>query len=103
MNGNGNPLGKYAIYVAVGVAVAGIGLALLQHFFLAIGWVSGTPDAFIDGLAYVAIGIVLGTSGSLITLNGTVRKAEQATQNIATLAAVSPNVTQIGDKVVVNK
>ena len=98
-----NPLGKYAVLVAVGTASLAILLAFAQHFAFAMDWTVNNPDTFIDNIAILAIGIIFGGAGGLVTLNGTVKRAEQNSRDIAVLAAATANVAQIGDKVVVVK
>lgn len=94
MNGtNGNQLlGKYAVPIAAVVTIGVIVLALLQHFLVVLGFTTEN-DSFIDSIAMVAFGIVLGGAGSLVTLNGTVKKADAASRGVVTLASVTPGVS----------
>lgn len=91
MNDTRNILGKYAVPISAGVVVIVIALALLQHFLFTLGVVS-TIDTFIDSIAMVAFGIVLGGVGTLATLNGTVRQAARAEESVRVLAAATPGV-----------
>lgn len=75
-----SPLGKYAAVVAATAVLGIIGAAILSH-------VIGTADAFLDGLALAAFGLIAGTAGSLTTLNGTVARTAAQDDELAALRA----------------
>lgn len=84
-------LGKYAVPISAITVVTVITLALVQHFLNALGIVK-TVDTFIDSIAMVAFGIVMGNAAGLLTLNGTVKQAARAEEAAKTIAAVTPGV-----------
>lgn len=81
-----SPFGQWAPLVAVGVSVAVIAAAIFQHLF-------GSPDPFIDNLAFAAFGLAIGAGGTAsAATNGIRHKLDQHDAEIQTIrASVSAN------------
>lgn len=82
--GASNPLGKYAVYIAVLTTVVAVGLAFLQHMLVVLG-LATSVDSFIDNIAILAVGIIFGGAGGLTQLNGTVRKVANLEAQVQSL------------------
>lgn len=100
MNNGNNPLGKFAVYVAVGTAVAAVALALLQHFLISLEFAAGKVDPFIDNVALLAIGIIFGGAGGQVLLNGTVKKVNNLEHRVTNTEAAAAKVNELEQKVV---
>lgn len=75
-----SPLGRYSAIVGALVSLLVICAAIASHLL-------GRADAFLDGMAYTAFGIVMGAGYALTQLNGTVTRTAEQDSAIAGLQA----------------
>lgn len=85
-----SPFGTWAPLVAVAVCILVIACALVQHMF-------GTPDPFIDNLAFAAFGLAIGAGGTAsVATNGIKHTLDSHEAEISNLkTAVVTNTADI--------
>jgi hypothetical protein len=98
MSPAGQLLGKYAPIITAVVIVAIVIAGLAQELLFAMASIPAKSDT-ISTAFVLAIGIILGGTGALAQLNGTVKTVAKHDQAITTLAEATPGVEAVNGTV----